>query len=112
MLLERFYDTIVHFLHLLLIAGRATAKEIDIARSYIAKGSGVDDNIGCYWSSLHIQKYLDTIFQLDWLCQAAVYQIYTIHSISISAFRGKEVTSMELVYKLFNMSKKCRQALF
>ncbi len=41
---------IVHFLHLLLIAGRATAKEIDITRSYIAKNSGVDDNIGSYWN--------------------------------------------------------------
>jgi len=26
-----------------------TAKEIDIARSYIAKDSDADDNIGSYW---------------------------------------------------------------
>ncbi|WP_309360199.1 hypothetical protein [Sphingobacterium sp.] len=32
-----------------LIAGRATAKEIDIARSYTAKDSGTDDNIDSYW---------------------------------------------------------------
>lgn len=32
----------------LLIAGRATAKEIDIARSYIAKDSGAGGNIGSY----------------------------------------------------------------
>ncbi|MGE8429638.1 MAG: hypothetical protein ACN6O7_17275 [Sphingobacterium sp.] len=32
-----------------LIAGRATAKEIDIARAYIAKDSGVNDNIVSYW---------------------------------------------------------------
>ena len=38
-----------HHLHLLLIAGRATAKEIDTARSYIAKEIGADDNIGSYW---------------------------------------------------------------
>jgi len=32
-----------------LIAGRATAKEIDIARAYFAKDSGTYDNIDCYW---------------------------------------------------------------
>jgi len=31
-----------------LIAGRATAKEIDLARCYIAKDSSADDNIGSY----------------------------------------------------------------
>jgi len=50
MLLERFYETIVHFLHLLLIAGRATAKEIDIARAYFDKDSGTDVNVGSYWN--------------------------------------------------------------
>ena len=49
MLLERLYETIIHFLHLLLIAGRTTTKEIYMARCYIAKGSGADDNIGTYW---------------------------------------------------------------
>lgn len=44
-----FGNTLVHFLHLLLIAGRATAKEIDIARYDIAKDSGADNNIGSYW---------------------------------------------------------------
>jgi len=48
-LLERFDNALVHLLHLLLIAGRATAKEIDITRSYIAKDIGADDNIGSYW---------------------------------------------------------------
>ncbi len=43
-----------HFLYAIgwmrpLIACRATAKEIDIARCYIAKGSGVDEDIGSYW---------------------------------------------------------------
>jgi hypothetical protein len=43
-----------HFLYAIgwmkpLIAGRATAKEIDIARSYTAKDSGTDDNIDSYW---------------------------------------------------------------
>ena len=33
----------------LLIAGIATAKGIGIARSYITKDSGADDNIGSYW---------------------------------------------------------------
>ncbi|WP_312747207.1 hypothetical protein [Sphingobacterium multivorum] len=32
-----------------LIACKATAKEIDIARSYITKDSVTDDNIGSYW---------------------------------------------------------------
>ena len=32
-----------------LLAGRATAKEIDIARCYIAKDSSADDNMGSYW---------------------------------------------------------------
>jgi len=45
-LLGSFYDTLIH---LLLIAGRATAKEIDIARSYIGKDSATDDKIGYYW---------------------------------------------------------------
>nr|WP_286898083.1 MULTISPECIES: hypothetical protein [Sphingobacterium] len=49
MLLGSFYDTIVHLLHLLLIAGRTTTKEIDIARAYIAKDLGTDDNICSYW---------------------------------------------------------------
>jgi len=49
-LLESCYDTLVHFLHLRLIAGRATAKEIYIAGSYIAKDSGTDGNIGSYWN--------------------------------------------------------------
>ncbi|WP_313157715.1 hypothetical protein [Sphingobacterium multivorum] len=40
----------VHLLHLLLIAGRAPPKEIYIARSYIAKDIGADDNIGRYWN--------------------------------------------------------------
>ncbi len=48
MLLGSFYDTIVNFLHLLLIADRATAKEIDIARAYFAKDSGTYDNSGSY----------------------------------------------------------------
>jgi hypothetical protein len=49
-LLRSFYDTIVHFLHLLLIADRATTKEIDIARgAYFDKDSGTYDNIECYW---------------------------------------------------------------
>ena len=50
MLLGIFYDTLVHLLHLFLIAGRATAKEIDIARAYFAKDSGADVNIGSYWN--------------------------------------------------------------
>ncbi|WSO15956.1 hypothetical protein VUL84_05295 [Sphingobacterium paramultivorum] len=50
MLLGSFYDTIVHFLHLLLVAGRATAKEIDIARSYTDKDIAADDYIGSYWN--------------------------------------------------------------
>ncbi len=50
-LLERFGNTLVHFLHFLLIAGTATSKEIDIARSYIAKDSGADDYIGSYWNA-------------------------------------------------------------
>ena len=33
-----------------LIAGRATAKEIDIARAYFDKDSGADVNIGSYWN--------------------------------------------------------------
>lgn len=39
----------VHVLHLLLIAGSATAKEFYIAGSYIAKDSDADDNIDRYW---------------------------------------------------------------
>jgi len=44
-----------HFLYAIgwmkpLIASRATAKEINIVLSYIAKDSGADDNIGCYWN--------------------------------------------------------------
>ncbi len=35
---------------LFLIAVKANSKEIDIARSYIAKGSCTDDNMGSYWN--------------------------------------------------------------
>jgi len=34
---------------LVAISFKTTAKEIYIARSYIAKDIGADDNIGCYW---------------------------------------------------------------
>ena len=50
-LLERFGNTLVHLLHLLLIGGRVATKKINIARSYIAKDSGADDYIGCYWKA-------------------------------------------------------------
>ncbi len=42
---------LLNFLNLFLVAIRATAKEIDIARSYIAKDIGADNNIGCYWKA-------------------------------------------------------------
>ena len=55
-----------------LIAGRATAKEIDIARSYIAKGNGVDVAIIIVQSIIIVQLFYDIAYSFhslsDFFC--------------------------------------------